>query len=246
MHIEPTTHENGQTAEVFIYEGDFDVGDDAITWNAKVSRGHAPPSVIAGTIPVTSPAVAALADKVVRDAIVETIDGDGALDRAQARAPAGATAVAQPVRSPLHDALDLFVGQWRAEGFAYGSTQQSIAAPKANARPWKSTHSARWYSGRFFLLQDEKAHAGADPLDTLCVMGVDAQTGRLFALSFENRGHERRYDVRVDGRRWTFEGASERALIDFSADGRTQRIVWEWKPRGRWLPLCERTAVRSD
>ena len=29
-------------------------------------------------------------------------------------------------------------------------------------------------------------------------------------------------------------------------DGRTQRIVWEWKPRDRWLPLCERTAVRLD
>ena len=81
MHIEPTTHENGLTTTVYTYEGDFDVSDDAITWNARVSRGQGPPSVITGTIPVSSPAVAALADKVVRDAIVQTIDTDGALER---------------------------------------------------------------------------------------------------------------------------------------------------------------------
>ena len=31
MHIEPTTHEHGLTAKVYSYEGDFDVGDNAIT-----------------------------------------------------------------------------------------------------------------------------------------------------------------------------------------------------------------------
>jgi hypothetical protein len=245
MHIEPTTHEHGLTAEVFTYEGDFDVGDDAITWNATVSRGNAAPRVITGSIPVTSPAVAALADKVVHDAIVKSIDADGAIKTEHVPAPS-ATGTDHPVRSVFHDALEMFVGQWRAEGLVYGSRDQSIADPKVNARPWKSTHSAHWHSGHFFLVHDEKAHAGSDPFDTLSVMGVDAQTGRLFARCFDNLGHERRYDLRVDGRRWTFEGTTERALIDFSADGRTQRIVWEWKPRGRWLPLCERTAVRAD
>lgn len=245
MHIEPTTHEHGLTAKVYSYEGDFDVGDDAITWSAKVSHGQEPPRVITGTIPVTSPAVAALADKVVRDAIVKTIDTEGAV-QTTTLSPPSPSVILQPVRSQLHDALEMFVGEWRAEGLSYGSPHQSIAEPKADAQHWKSTHSARWHSGRFFLLHDEKAHVGADPFDTFSVMGVDAQTGRLFDHWFENHGHQRRYDINIDGRRWTFNGATERALIDFSADGRTQRIVWEWKPRGRWLPLCERTAVRSD
>jgi hypothetical protein len=243
MHIEPTTHEHGLTAKVYNYEGDFDVSDDAITWSATVSHGVEQPRVITGTIPVTSPALAALADKAVRDAIVKTIDAAGVATTTpapQTRAPA------QPVRSQLHDALEMFVGEWRAEGLAYGNPHQSIAQPKADAQRWKSTHSARWHSGRFFLLHDEKAHIGADPFETFSVMGYDAQTGRLFARCFESHGHERCYEVHVDGRRWTFDGATERALIDFSADGRTQRIVWEWKPRDRWLPLCERTAVRAD
>jgi hypothetical protein len=245
MHIESTTHEHGLSGKVFTYEGDFDVADDAITWNAKVTHAQDLPRVITGTIPITSPAVGAIADKAVRDEIVKRIDADGAVRTTATAAPAAAPLV-QPIRSQLHDALEMFVGEWRAEGWSYRDPNQSIANPKALVKPWKSTHSARWHSGRFFLVHDEKAHSGAEPLDTLCVMGVDASSGRLFALAFENRGFQRRYDVQVDRRRWTFDGATERALIDFSADGRTQRIVWEWQPRGRWLPLCERTAVRVD
>ena len=245
MHIEPTSHENGLSGKVYTYEGDFDVGDDAITWNAKVTHAQEQPRVVTGMIPVTSPAVAAIADKVVRDAIVKSIDANGALKTTATAAPATLPSV-QPVRSQLHDALEMFVGEWRAEGRAYGSSTQSIADPKADAKTWKSTHSARWHTGRFFLVHDEKAHVGADPLDTMSVMGVDAHSGRLFTAAFENHGFERRYEVNVDGRRWTFEGPTERALIDFSADGRTQRIVWDWKPRDRWLPLCDRTAVRAD
>lgn len=244
MHIESTTHEHGASGRVFTYEGDFDVGDDAITWNAKVSHAQDPPRVITGTIPITSPAIAAIADMAVRDAIVKRIDAEGTLETHASAPPA--VRAAPPVRSSLHDALEMFVGDWRAEGQSYRSVHQSIADPKAIARPWRSTHSARWHSGRFFLVHDEKAHAGDDAIDTLTVMGVDATSGRLFALSFESQGDERRYEVNVDGRRWTFDGPTERALIDFSADARTQRIVWEWKPRDRWLPLCERTAVRVD
>jgi hypothetical protein len=244
MHIEPTTHEHGLTAKVYSYEGDFDVSDNVITWSATVTHASEPPRVITGTIPITSPAVAALADKAVHDAIVKTIDAQGAVRTTPAlQRPAAAV---QPVRSQLHEALEMFVGQWRAEGLSYGSPHQSIANPKGDVQRWKSTHTAHWHTGRFFLLLDEKAYVGADPIETMGVMGVDGSTGRLFARCFDNRGHERRYELNVDGRRWTFDGAAERALIDFSADGRTQRIVWEWNPRGRWLPWCERTAVRAD
>jgi hypothetical protein len=243
MHIEPTTHEHGRSAKVYTYEADFDVGDDAITWQARVCHAEEPPRVLSGAIPITSPAMAALADKAVHDAIVHGIDAQSS---PLARAPVAAPAMQAPVRNALHDALEVFVGQWRAEGVSYGGPRQSDAEPKAAAQPWKSTHTARWHEGRFFLVQDEKAHAGADPLDTLSVLGVDAASGALFAHCFENHGFERRYAVEVDGPRWRFSGERERATIEFSADGRTQRIVWQWRPRDRWLPLCERTAVRID
>ena len=74
MHIDATTHEHGKSAKVYNYEGDFDIGDDAITWKAAVSQGGVEFDSFTGTIPLTSPAVAALAEQVVRDEIVRRID----------------------------------------------------------------------------------------------------------------------------------------------------------------------------
>jgi len=74
MHIDATTHEHGKSAKVYHYEGDFDIGRDAITWKAAVSQGGADVGTFTGSIPLTSPAVAALAEQGVRDEIVRRID----------------------------------------------------------------------------------------------------------------------------------------------------------------------------
>ena len=152
---------------------------------------------------------------------------------------------APPRRDDRHEALAVFLGSWRADGDSYGDPQQSEADPKGAPERWVSTHTGRWHPGEFFLVQDERAMVGGHPFDTLSLMGVDAATGRYFARSFENQGFYRHYDVSVDGRRWTLTGDTDRAVIDFSADGRTQTIAWEWRPRDRWLPLCDRTALRE-
>jgi len=78
MHIEPTTHEHATSAKVYSYEAEFDVGADAITWKASVSEGGAQFDPISGSIPLTSPALASLAEQVVRDEIVKRIDTLGA------------------------------------------------------------------------------------------------------------------------------------------------------------------------
>lgn len=152
---------------------------------------------------------------------------------------------APPVHSSTHELLSAFLGNWRADGQSYGGKDQPQDAPKSRPFPWVSTINARWYTGNFFLVQDERADSGGQ-FDTLSVLGVDAKTGKLFAQTFENHGFERRYDVEVEGNIWTFSGESERARIEFSDDSRTQTIAWEWKPNERWLPLCDRTARRVD
>lgn len=151
-----------------------------------------------------------------------------------------------PARGEQHNALAVFLGQWKAEGHAYGGSSQSVGDPKGAPQPWTSTHTGAWHTGAFFLVQDERAMVGGAPFDTLSVMGVDADTGRYFARSFENHGFYRHYDVRVNGRVWNLTGATERARIEFSEDGMTQTIIWEWRPTDRWLPLCDRVAHRHD
>jgi hypothetical protein len=74
MHIDPTTHEHGASGTVYSYEGNFEVGDDAIAWDASVRQSGVPRCNFTGTVPLTSPALAAMAEKVVRDAIVKCID----------------------------------------------------------------------------------------------------------------------------------------------------------------------------
>lgn len=108
---------------------------------------------------------------------------------------------------------------------------------------WTSTHRARWHTGRFFLIQDERAQVDG-PFDTLSIMGWDDAKGRYFARTFENHGYWRDYDVTAEGRVWRISGEAERARIEFSDDGRRQDITWEWRPAGLWLPLCDRIATR--
>jgi hypothetical protein len=150
-----------------------------------------------------------------------------------------------PTRDHRHIALEVFLGEWQAEGASYGGPEQSDADPKGRPEPWVSSHIARWHTGQFFLVQNERAVVGGAPFDTLSVMGVDPKTGRYFARSFENHGFYRHYDVDVDGRVWTLTGPRERARVEFSPDGTVQSITWEWRPNDAWLPLCDRTARRA-
>ena len=150
-----------------------------------------------------------------------------------------------PQRTAQHDALDCFLGEWAAKGTSFGGTDQS-ADPTANGEPWQSTHSAHWHTGQFFMIQDERATIAGRPFDTLSIIGGDPDTGGYFIRSFENHGFYRHYDLARDGKVWTLTGATERARTEFTDDDRTQVISWEWKPEDRWLPLCDRTAIRTD
>ena len=153
---------------------------------------------------------------------------------------------ATPVRGSVHDALSVFLGEWHAEGLSFGGTDQSGPDPKTNGIPWVSTHSARWHTGDFFLIQDERAQIGGKPFDTLSIMGVEPGEENYFARTFENHGFYRHYSLSVTDRTWLLEGKTERARTVFDAQGDTRTITWEWLRDGKWLPLCDRVATRVD
>lgn len=96
-----------------------------------------------------------------------------------------------------HEEMAVFLGDWHAEGTSYGGDEQSLDNPHAGASPWTSIHSARWHSGNYFIVQDERANG---PFDTLSLMGWDAEAGRYFVRTIENHGFARDYSVTVYGR----------------------------------------------
>ena len=156
----------------------------------------------------------------------------------------GQDGTATPVHGSAHDALSVFLGEWHAQGTSFGGTDQSGADPKANGVPWVSTHTARWHTGEFFLVQDERARIGGNAFDTLTILGVEPGTNGHFARTFENHGFYRYYGISVDGKTWLLEGKTERARTVIDANGDTQTITWEWFRDGKWLPLCDRVARR--
>ena len=74
MDIEEATHEHGGTARVYSYRAHYDVNGSDIVWSADIRQGEEPWQKIDGTIPLTAPGVAALAEQAVRDAVVAQID----------------------------------------------------------------------------------------------------------------------------------------------------------------------------
>jgi Protein of unknown function (DUF1579) len=151
-----------------------------------------------------------------------------------------------PVRSNAHDALEVFLGEWRAEGLSFGGTDQSGPDPKANGERWESTHTTRWHTGEFFVIEDERALIDGKTFDTHSVMGLEPGSKGYFARTFEDHGFYRHYSMSVDGRTWLLTGEFERARTVFDASGNTQTITWEWLRNGKWLPLCDRVATRVD
>ena len=78
MHIDDTTHEHGGTAKVYTYSADYDIDSRNISWTAEVHQGGVDEiHELSGTIPLTSPGVVAVAEQVVRDAVVAQIDALG-------------------------------------------------------------------------------------------------------------------------------------------------------------------------
>jgi hypothetical protein len=136
-------------------------------------------------------------------------------------------------------ALGVFLGDWRAEGRSYGE-----GAPRAKPATWKSTHTGRWHTGQFFLIQDERAVTGAAPFDTLSIIGWDAERGCYFARTFRQpripallRRDRRRPGLDFLGRDRTCPHRLQRRRRD--TDDHLGMAAGEG-----WLPLCDPIAMK--
>ena len=78
-------------------------------------------------------------------------------------------------------------------------------------------------------------------------MGYDEAEGGYFTRMFDNAGHHPDYCANVDGNVWSFTEAQSRATVTVKEGGNEMTFNWEWKNGGKkWLPLCDRVAVRTN
>jgi hypothetical protein len=145
-----------------------------------------------------------------------------------------------PKPSAGHDALQMWLGRWRAGGCVHGPD---------GSRAWlRSEESYELLPGGFFVLQRWSEHGQPEPFAGVGVLGYDEALDEYSCRRFENHGFYRRYVVRRFDRQWHFEGETERALYEFDCGGRRVDIRWEWRPldQGEWRCLCERVALRMN
>jgi hypothetical protein len=143
-----------------------------------------------------------------------------------------------------HRHLQVFLGKWHAEGTSYAVGQTKLN-PRGATEKWLSDETFELLPGRFFLMQRWDGTTGPNAFQGTAIIHWDDPLQHYMTRSYENHGFIRDYITLVDGNTWTFTGDTERARIEFTNSGQTQKIAWEWRQPGEeWLPLCDREAKR--
>jgi hypothetical protein len=149
-------------------------------------------------------------------------------------------------RGAAHARLSVFIGRWHVEGKSY-AVGQTKDHPRSAVEKWLSDETYAWLPGEFFVIHTWDAKTGASPFKGTEIIHHDACTGYYVTRSYENHGFIRDDVTSVDCNTWSFSGDTERAHVEFTDSGKTQKIAWEWrKPGEEWLPLCDRVASRVD
>lgn len=74
MHIAEATHEQGATARVFTYSGEYEQRGDQVHWRARAWHDDLPPVDLSGALPLSAAASQIVAEQAVIDAVVRAID----------------------------------------------------------------------------------------------------------------------------------------------------------------------------
>lgn len=143
------------------------------------------------------------------------------------------------VPQELHKRLEAFIGRWSVSG------RNADAAPAAPNSPIRGENHFEWLPGQLFVIGRFRHDNGTGTHCGASMLGVDEESGALFAHNFDNLGYERRYTLSIEGGVWRFAGRFERAALVFGQDGRSYEERWELSKDGeQFVPLCEMHATK--
>lgn len=139
----------------------------------------------------------------------------------------------------LQDALSWFVGKWQVRGYNEPIT------PEGRRMEVTGFQEYAFIPGKFFLSGSWDHRFGDGSHRGICVLGYEPGQGVYFAHHYDSLGYVRRYQLELEGRRWTISGEEERATFVFGSDSSSYRELWELRRDGEaWRPLCVLEASR--
>ena len=151
-----------------------------------------------------------------------------------------------PSPSAEHKQLAVWVGKWNTEGQSYaeGHSNESL---QASSVKMTSKETYEWLLDGFFLAHRWDGQVSDAAFKGMEVIGYDASSKSYTSHFFDNAGNAPSYQVTKRDNVWTYIGELQRATFEFSNDGNTMAIHWDWKKTdgGNWLPLCDLTASKS-
>jgi hypothetical protein len=143
-------------------------------------------------------------------------------------------------KSPEHDQLSKFVGQWRTEGKipSNGSTPEVKIS---------GTDTYEWLPGNFFLLHKADVLIGDERNQTTEIIGFDQLYHGLIMKYFDSKGNSGLMIASCANEVWTFLGENLRFTGGFKKGNKEFSGIWEQSSdKKNWVHFMDIKLTRVD
>lgn len=147
---------------------------------------------------------------------------------------------------PEQKKMGVFLGRWHTTG----EVAPTAAIPSAKV---DSIDTYEWCPGEFFMLHHADGKVGDAAINSIEIMGYDAERQCYFASFFDSTGDFGKEEIRLDGDTWTWRGSNvmgvkeHRCIAVVSGDGKTVRARHEKSEDGKnWALWMDVTLTKED
>ena len=118
-----------------------------------------------------------------------------------------------------HKELNVFLGKWHTTG-------EVAPAPGEPAAKVDATDIYEWYPGGFFLVHHADGKVGEDAIQSMEIIGYDAESKTYPTSFFDNTGGYGKEHITLEGNTWTWRGTNvigvkeHRCIAVVSDDGK--------------------------
>lgn len=135
--------------------------------------------------------------------------------------------------------FQIFVGLWNTNG-------DVLATDMGPAGGLVATDEYSWLPGKHFILHQVDARFGKEISRSIEIMGMDRETKKPVARSFDDKGLSEVFALELRGKRWRILGENVRFDGRFSDDESRLSGLWEAKgPKSGWQPWIKLLLERA-